>query len=507
LPKRAKIIGLYDNPDFSAPIEYTLGFILSVYGQSYEVMPFSQFLSEKPNPAETLVVSYGRQYLDSGAAKQVHIYASEFFGKDYLKLDSMPETPLQTFDGLPVIYAGQGEFDGLVKKSNELIETKIDIIAASFFLLSRYEEVVLKTKDEHDRFPVKASLAYQEGFLDRPLVNEYIELLWNWIKDLSPDLERRPLWPQGKEFAVCLTHDVDSLQKYSFLPTIRNIGGLIIRQGKPLAALKLAWDYTKVLVHLKKDPFDTFDYMLELEHRYGFKSAFYFMAGGDSPFDGSYSIDNPKVRKLIQKIGGGGGEVGLHASYNSYSDLGKIASEKERLDKLINDKAYGCRQHYLRWKTPDSWRIQEAAGLLYDATLTFAEHPGFRCSVCLPFQPFDIIENRKLDIWELPLTVMEASLQNPDYQNLPPEEAGEQLIKYVNTVKRFQGVFALLWHNSSFDSLGGWAGWQEVYEKVMAYIGRQPAFVSGGREIVERWAEQQGDINITRGETSNGKQS
>src|SRR4030065_531226 len=110
--------------------------------------------------------------------------------------------------------------------------------------------------------------------------------------------------------------------------------------------------------------------------------------------------------------------------------MDKMILEKKKLDKIAASKDYGCRQHYLRWETPLTWRNQEKTGLLYDATLSFADHTGFRCGICMPFQPFDFVENRKLNIWELPLPVMEDSLRAYNYQNLTPEAAYEQIVKY-----------------------------------------------------------------------------
>lgn len=485
---QASLLVTYDCHDFSAPIEYTFALIFSIYGIDCSIIPLHEFKTSSFDLDKSMVISYGKIKPELKVAKQVHIYAADFFGEDFLKPASMPKTPLQLYDDLPVIYHGHGQFDSFVKKSENLIETNIDIIASSFFMLSRYEEMVQDTKDQHERFPAKASLAYQERFLHRPIVNEYIELLWSWIQSLEPGLKRRPFWPGNKDFAFCLTHDVDSLKRYSFRPPLLRIGYTILKRRKPRLALAIALDYLFSMLRVKKDPFDTFDYMLSLERAYGFKSSFYFKSGGDSIFNRNYSIAEPKVIKLIKEIEERGCEVGLHAGYNSYDDLEKMALEKARLDKIVGSKRYGCRQHVIRWKTPNTWRIQERLGLLYDTSLTFADHTGFRCGICLPFKPFDVMENRELNIWELPLTVMEGSLQNPNYQNLPPEAAYEEMLQLVNMVKKFKGVFVLLWHNSSFDSSGGWKGWKEVYEKLMEYVSQQAIWGASGREIIEWWS-------------------
>jgi len=487
LPNRTSIIAVYDNYDFSAPIEYTLDFILSICGASYKVIPFNKFKSKEYDLDKILVVSYGREYLDSGAGKQIHIYASDFFDKNYLKPRSLPQTPLQRHKDLPVIYSGCGQLDGLVKKSDNSIETNIDVIASSFFMVSRYEEVVINAKDRFDRFPATASLAHKENFLDRPIVNEYIKLLWDWVRSLKPDLEEKPLWPDNKNFAVCLTHDVDNIRKYSCIPPLLSVGSALLLQKKPNLAFNIALEYLTVLLRLRKDPYDTFDYITELEKSSGFKSSFYFMAGRHSKPDSRDTIKKSRVVRLVRSLERKGCEIGLHPSFYSYNSLQLMASDKCELDKRIGNKSYGCRLHYLRWKTPDTWRIQEQLGLLYDTTLSFADHIGFRCGVCLPFKPFDVVENRRLNIWELPLTVMEGSLLGLNYQNLPLEEAYDEIIRHIEIVKKFSGVFVLLWHNLYLGDSGDWKGRKEVYEKVMQYISQQNAFVSSGRDIIAWW--------------------
>ena len=487
-PNRVNLIGVYDNYNFSVPIEYTFALIFSIYGVSYRIVPFHQFSPEDYDSDETVVISYGREHMEISGKKQVHIYASDFFGsKNYLGAQSMPQTPLGRYGDLPVIYSGSGKLNGWVKASRNSFETNIDVIASSFFMVSRYEEVVIDTRDPNNRFSAKTSLAYKEGFLGRPIVSEYVELLWKWSHSLEPNLERKAFWTENKDFAVCLTHDVDSLKKYSTIrPPVLDIGRAILKRRNLQMALNIAEDYLGSLLHYKRDPFDTFDYMLNLEKRCGFKSSFYFMACGASKFDGDYSITEPGVIKLIQSIESQGCEVGLHASYNTYDNLEAMTSEKYRLDRLVSNKSYGCRQHGLRWKTPDTWRIQEKLGLLYDTSLSFADHIGFRCGICFPFRPFDVAENRMLNIWELPLIVMEGSLQHPNYQNLSPQQAYQEITKLIRVVRKYSGVFVLLWHNSSFDPLE-WAGWKEIYERVMNHLAGQNAFVASGRKIIAEW--------------------
>lgn len=148
-------------------------------------------------------------------------------------------------------------------------------------MLSRYEETIIDAKDQYDRFPARASIAYKENFLTRPIVNEYIDLLWGWIDSFKLGFKRKTLW-NGKDFAVCLTHDVDSVQKYRWYPEIRTFGSLLLKHRQPKKAFKRAFDCVPSLLRIKPDPCWSFDYILEIERKYGLSSSFYFMTGGNT---------------------------------------------------------------------------------------------------------------------------------------------------------------------------------------------------------------------------------
>lgn len=474
------MIVAYQNKEFGPQIEYVLAFLLSTYGTAWQIVDYDELKSLElrlPN----LLISYGKQKPKLIYKDHIHMYESEFFGEKYLKSESLPEIPLKKFGDMSVIYWGRGEFDGFIRRSENLIETNIDIVASSFFMLSRYEEIVLGKKDKFDRFPATESLAYKEEFLDRPIVNEYIELLWKWIDSFGLGFKRRKLWG-GKDFAICLTHDVDTIKKYKIYPPLRTIGSLMVKDKNLEKAFAVIIDYFKA--KLGKDPYDNFSYIMNLEDKYGFKSSFYFMSGGNTEYDAGYSINDSYIISLIKILQEKDFEIGLHPSFNSYNNFQILNSEKEKLEKVTKNAIFGGRQHYLRWKSPDTWRILEKAELKYDTTLSFAEHEGFRCGICFPYKPFDVLEGKVLDIWELPLTVMDGSLF--DYQNLTPEEGFQRIKNIINTVKKYQGVFVLLWHNSSLDDLK-LLGWVEVYEKTIQYLGRENVFNAPAKAIVDWW--------------------
>jgi len=484
---------VYQNHDFEPQIKYIFNVIFGTYGVDYKILSQNQ-LSGAVVDRPYFVISYGKEKPSYSCSAHIHIYESDLFGEHYLQPESMPAIPLKRYNTLPVLYCGNGSLDSFVRESDSLIETNIDIVASSFFMLTRYEEIILGIRDEFGRFPARASLAYKEEFLNRPIVNEYIELLWSWLHSLTPEICREPLWPDSMEFAVCLTHDVDQVSRYSVSRLTLLRPAAKAQATQPLRkkvwwAVSLILDYLRFLLHLEKDPYDTFDYILGLEGKYGFKSSFYFMACRIGTPDMAYSINERKVIDTIHSIEASGCEVGLHGSYDSYDDVSRMAEEKSRLDGVLSTVHYGCRQHYLRWRTPDTWRIQSKSGLLYDTTLTFPDKVGFRCGICLPFKPFDIVENRVIDIWELPTVVMDASFTYPDYQNYSFEEGYSEIIRHINTVKEVNGVFVLLWHNF-FHPRAGWMRQKRIFEAVLNYINEQNAWVTNGREIISYFRQQ-----------------
>jgi len=102
----------------------------------------------------------------------------------------------------------------------------------------------------------------------------------------------------------------------------------------------------------------------------------------------------------------------------------------------------------------------------WDSTLTYPEKEGFRCGTCYGYSVFNILTRKKLKLKEVPLEVMEGSLVN--YQNLPPEKAEKKIIKLMEKVKKYNGSFVLLWHNSSFSG-ELWEKYKIVYEEILRY--------------------------------------
>ena len=364
---------------------------------------------------------------------------------------------------IPVLYSAESKDSAngnYYQETQNQICWSIDLFGCSFFCLTRYEELARPSYDSRDRFPASASLAYREGFLNRPIVNEYVELLWLSFKRLWPVLVR----PQ-RSYRLFVSHDVDHLLYHSgrsFSRTLSSAANDAISRRD----IELAWRRLKAFRQVKQgrietDPYNTFDFIMSVSERQGLQSAFYFITDHSSKNaennDGSYVFDDSRTRNLIRSIVERGHEIGLHPSYNTYLSQTQTQLEFDKLRQIAEEEGaqqtqWGGRQHFLRWQNPTTWQQNwEEAGLNYDSTLSFADDCGFRCGTCYEYPVFNLKTRQPLQLKERPLIAMEVTLLS--YLGLSWQECFEK-IKDLNIKCRFyNGDFTLLWHNNNLASV------------------------------------------------------
>lgn len=388
--------------------------------------------------------------------------------KQWLTAYSLPSLPLPHWDirelgediplvnpQIPIIFGVRMGNDKWYHEDRGVIFLGLDVFGSAFFMLTRYEEIVKPERDIHDRFPSTSSLAWKGRFLDRPIINEYLEILWLCLKRLWPNMNRKK-----QEFGVIVSHDVDFPFLHAFTSpfqmSINCVGDILLRKDLR-GALERSSKWIKVRMgKLELDPYNTFDLIMDISERHQLKSTFYFMNSPRSKLDCNYSINHPLIRKLVHHIYERGHSIGLHASYHSYLDSIQTKMEFERLQKVCREEGgrqeeWGVRQHYLRWQTPITFENLNDAGLDYDATLAFADHTGFRCGICYEYPVFNAVKKEGLRLRERPLIIMDVTVLDDKYMGLGKEESAFlKIMEYKNICRRFNGKFTLLWHNNRF---------------------------------------------------------
>ena len=365
-------------------------------------------------------------------------------GKGYLRQESIPskveyvKNSFTSEPDLPVIYG-----TGLIRQTNHEITCDIDIFASSFFLLSRWEEYVLPFRDEHSRFPGERSLAHTHGFLTRPVVNEYVEMLWKMLTALGYSYPRKT-----RRFHIKPTHDIDEIRFWNFkrfrsLPG--NIAGDLLKRKSARLAFKRMTGFIATLLNPRRDPDNYFEQFMDLAEKTGTRADFNFIAGGTSPYDPGYPLNDRFCQLLFDTIIKRGHTIGIHPSYHSFRHRQRLEAELELLRALSHAPVESSRQHYLRFEVPATWQMLEQTGIKTDSTLYYPGFPGFRCGTCYEYPVFDVIRKKELDLTEQPLLLMDRCLLNKT-----TDEVSFTVKNLVEKTRKYEGTFVFLWHNRNF---------------------------------------------------------
>jgi hypothetical protein len=345
-----------------------------------------------------------------------------------------------------------------------------DIISAAFYLLSGWQEYFSTERDQHGRFPFAASVQKQYGFVALPVVNYYFDVLRAAVEHVSGQpLQPRRWGPQRAGFAAFISHDIDNLYSAWKAP------------AKAALQQRKFGLFSRLLKQrlMQPDAWDNLEEVVEAAAYHGAESTLFLLLSTEKSANGTPNADYELTTQFWQRLGKLTCTIDLHGSIGTATNTEKLLAEDELLD------AIGVRFHYLSWDPARTPSVIEEARFLYDATLGFAEHFGFRHSYCLPFYPFNFERNQAADFLEIPLNVMDATLHHPSYLQLAPDEILPALRPMLAEIKRFGGVASVLWHNQNFDPANTINGPRQFHE-IMAHLQAEGAAFRTGRDI---WQE------------------
>lgn len=335
-----------------------------------------------------------------------------------------------------------------------------DIFAASFYLITRYEEYLPHVRDEHQRFTAEQSLAYKYRFLEKPVVDIWALKLRDLLKERFPEYHF-----QEREFSYISTIDVDNAYAYRHKSMVRSVGGFI--SDFFTLHLRSFLDRLFVLLRIVKDPYNTFEQILELSKTYKVKVVFFFLIADYTTFDTNVSASKRKFRLLIKHIADYA-SVGLHPSYYTMKNNIMLKKEKERLESITNIPLIRSRQHFLRFSLPETYQNLIDLEINEDYSMGYASHVGFRASTSIPFYFFDLDFEIPTPLKVHPFALMDTTLN--DYMGLTPKQSLGKTKDLLNEVLGVKGTFITLFHNESISGYLRWNGWQRVYETMLKMI-------------------------------------
>ena len=367
------------------------------------------------------------------------------------------EKNITNINNIPILFPGKAD-EPIYTLDKGTLVFHHDLFRSAFYLLSGYQEYGSNKKDDLGRFPYEASLQSKLKVMTRPLVNEYFELIHEGISNYcnyhNIDYKKPSFFENPTLF---LTHDIDRIDKYTF----NMVKGKLKKKNYKDA---LIWFFKWVNPLYTKNPKWTYDYLMEVEKSREINSTYFFLNRGVKHIDSYYSFQDRRIKELINDLEIFGSEIGLHGSVRTGADIEIMKTDLGSLSKTAKLPIRGNRQHRLLFKLPRTMINLEKSGFIYDSSLGFAAHEGFRNSYCLPFKLFDFENDKMIDVWEIPLNVMDVTLFT--YRDLDFNTAMESIAKIKEEIKRYKGIFTLLFHPDFLDEEEH-PGIREFYEKVL----------------------------------------
>lgn len=438
-----------DHTNIQEIVRYILQFLLG--SNDEKTIAQIGYLSGEDKPEKYKVIIVPSRFFDVGC---------------YGTRESLPILPLENFDKTPILFG-----INKVKRKGGTFILYADIVASTYFLISRYEEMIRpEVRDIHGRFTGKESVAYKARFIQRPIVEEYGKILRYYLRQAGVQVFEPPALLQR----VYLTHDVDKLAHYR---NLKSVAGAILRICKSpqntLTALKTYFG------SINNDPWFTFPWLISQKNNLTqaatsdteIKTIYFIKCGGgnskeDQPVQ---HIKDRNYRHLFKMIKKESSLIGLHPSYRAGTDLSLIAQEKVLLEKVLRQKVVFTRNHFLCSREPDDFNTLIKNEFTDDFTMGYADVAGFRLGTCRPVRWIDPGTIKLTPLLLHPLIIMDNTLTDEKYMNLKIDKAFTYCKNLVDEVKKYHGELILLWHNTSLEK-NSENYHRELYQRIISYI-------------------------------------
>ena len=338
---------------------------------------------------------------------------------------------------------------------NENGTVPFDIFAASFYLISRYEEYLPHLKDVYGRFSFQESIAHKNNFLEEPVIDIWAYKLKESLCSFFPNVIF-----DDRKFKLKTIIDVPSVYYYKNKGFLRTIGGVFT----DLARLKPKNIYTRLLVifRLQKDPYDTFNWIVNKQKQVSDKFLFFFLVGKFSTYDKNISLIKQPFVNII-KLVSDYSIIGLKLSFFALSNLNILKKEKADIESITNRDLTISRNSFSKVNLPINYRNLIKLNIREDYTMGYVNKIGFRASTCTPFLFYDIDNDIQTPLLINPYNLMDYSLLNINSFL----DKKEKVIEIIKKVKSVNGTFTSIFHNYSFSNDSRWKRFKEIFEIII----------------------------------------
>lgn len=339
--------------------------------------------------------------------------------------------------------------------TGERSDLPFDIFAASFYLLSRYEEYLPHVKDDYGRYMAKESLAYKNKFLNQPIVDIWAYKLKALLKERFPEFK----FPK-RSYSVKPVIDVPMAFYFKQKGLLRTLGGTL----NDVLRLRLKQLYERYLVLLgfKRDPYDTFKWIITKQKQNDFRFLVLFLIGDYSTYDKNINSSKKEFVSLIKSVADYC-DVGLKASYFALEDITILKKEKRKMEAIINTELNAVRNSFSKLNLPTSYRNLIELDIFNDYSMGYVDTLGFRAGTCTPFQFYDLDYEVQTPLQINPYCLLDFGLLKYASQL----DKSEHLQKLINEVKAVNGTFVPIFHNYSFSDMERWEGFKSLFTSIL----------------------------------------
>lgn len=328
-----------------------------------------------------------------------------------------------------------------------------DIFSASFYLITRYEEYLPHVKDEKGRFLASESIAYKSGFLQEPVVDiwayKFKVLLLKTFTDI-----KFPLKKTNYHTIVNACHPTLFKNKGLLRSTLGyltdlvsfNIKNIIRRSG--------------VLFGFRKDPFNTFNWIVNTTKNNKNKVTIFFLLGDSTNYKESLNSQKKSFKLLIKNVGDYK-EIGLLFSDDALKNIDILNIEKDKIEAITNRTLESSMNDAYMVSLPHFYRNLIELEILRDFTMVYENVIGFRASTCSPFLFYD------LD-YEIvtPLIIHPIAMTTKGFIKIAKSKKVDLVNKLIDAVKKVDGTFSMIFYNYNFMDSKKNAVWKTLFSEL-----------------------------------------
>lgn len=314
-----------------------------------------------------------------------------------------------------------------------------------------------------------------------PALDEAIADIGRRLDSRWPDLARIPQVPSPYRCALVITHDVDTVDRWTsqhVMHLARHVRERLAFEGAravlrlPLAAVRRAWDRPPVAARINA--------CLEAEQRHQASASYLFFSPETryrSALDGWYTpttqYGGANLSTLWRRLEQERFDVGLHLSIGAHRDRDAVAAEWNALRTLVPG-AVSCRNHYLKVVPGVTDAALVAAGIGVDLNLVAT---GYLYGTGAPFR------HEQSDTYVLPTVIEDGELPVDDDAPAVCDRVWAKWEGVLTEARRHESVATVLVHP-------GKAAAPAMLERLLRWGRANDAWMTSAAGFIDHWRER-----------------